>query len=254
MGCGASTGPPAELWKDLPSPFNTKIDAVIWNGVDGSNRVDYIFSGDQVLEYNVWTYAEQRTKAAPVPVAQHQIFGKLPLPFNTKIDAVIWNGVDGSNRVDYIFSGDQVLEYTVWTYAEQRMKAAPVPIAQHHILGKLPSPFNTKIDAVIWNIVDVSGRVDYIFSGDQVLEYTVWTYAEQRMKAAPVPIAQHHILGKLPSPFNTKIDAVIWNIVDVSGRVDYIFSGDQVLQYTVWKHAQQRLKSPAVPMIVQPTV
>ena len=253
MGCLASTaaGDPAgvPVFAALPAPFNSRVDAVLSRFQGGSDECHFIFSGDQVIEYTTWSYAKTPVKAPPMPIASHSIFGRLPAPFNTKIDAVLTKpgGNGSSSECHYVFSGDQVMEITTWSHAKTPVKAPPMPIASHSIFGRLPAPFNTKIDAVLskqnGGEQSGSGECHIALSGDLAMEITTWTYDKTPVKKAPMPIANHSIFGRLPMPFNTKVDAVLSKASNAgSAECHYIFSGDQVMAVTTWSHAPSPLK------------
>ena len=250
MGCGAgsASGAPPQDFTDLPAPFNSRVDAILSKG-GGSNERNYIFSGDQVIEYTTWPYAPRRVVAPPVAIANHTIFGKLPAPFNAKIDAVLTKpgGNGTSGECHYIFSGDQVMEITTWSYASTPVKAPPIAIASHSIFCSLPAPFNSKIDAVLSKpaAVSASAECHYMISGDQVMEFTTWSHAPERVKAPPMSIASHKIFGSLPAPFHTKIDAVLSKpsaTVSGSAECHYVFSGEQVAPVTTWSYASSPLR------------
>lgn len=237
----------------LPAPFNKNIDALIWNGVTGDKRVDYIISGNLIIDYCSFpkparrriSFANSAARASsaaavghgvilnpPVPISEHKVFGKLPAPFNQQIDGVLFNGQKGANRIDMIFSGDQVVEFCC--LGEGLVKSQPVPIAQHRALRMLPEPFNKKIDAVAWNGQPAHMHVDYIFSGHMVVEFNSCP-GFSKLISAPVDIAEHEIFSSLPQPFREKgivVQEILWNGLHGEDRVDYIFCGDQVCEFS----------------------
>jgi hypothetical protein len=267
MGCGASQVAPRgqSPFDDLPMPFDGKIDAVISNNLAGAKRIDYLFSGGLVLEYTVWAGARHRLKAIPCEISSHEIFGQLPAPFNDRIDATIWNGEQGAGRIDYIFSDDQVLEFTAWPQADERVKAAPDAISSSPIFSQLPVPFENKIEATTCNGERGANRIDYLFCDGLVLEFTVWSHAQKRLRAEPCPISEHEMFKQLkpgegdnaagvligpsglpvglPAAFDQQVDAVVWNGLNGAKRIDYLFCGGQVVEYTVWPAAAKRVKA-----------
>jgi hypothetical protein len=166
------------LFKDLPPPFNQHIDAISWNGGLFKDRRDLIFSGDQVLEYTLYSeHPGNRVLNKPKKISERRLFAALPPPFNQKIDAITSNGIIGSTRIEWVFSGGQVAEFVLYSGKEKRLQSPPTSIAANTMFDELPPPFNQKIDAVAWNGALGQGRVDYIFSGGQVLEYKLYQFA-----------------------------------------------------------------------------
>jgi len=123
-----------------------------------------------------------------------------------------------------------------------RLKAGPVPIAQHDILKELPPPFCNKVDAVIMPGKGAT-MASYFFSGDQVVEYYLEPQIlsggfgiSSRLKAGPVPIKQHKIFRELPPPFCERIDAAVMHVTEGNRQVSF-FSGGQVVEYYISEQA-----------------
>ena len=255
-------------FEPFPPPFSERIDAWAWNGCTGmdvleEDRIDYFFSGDQVLTYTLWHWERQdrRVKMPPMKISEHPIFKELPPPFNEKIDAISWNGGHFSARRDLIFSGDQVIEYTLWSkHPSSRVLNKPKRMSERRLFANLPPPFNQKIDAITSNGIIGATRIEWVFSGDQVVEFVMYSGKEKRMREPPMNISAHPYFSELPPPFNQKVDAVAWNGALGQLRIDYIFSGDQVLEYKLYEYALKktllqngkRLQWPAVKLGAQP--
>ena len=170
------------VWKDLPAPFNQKIDAISWNGGRFKDMRYYIFSGDQVIEYTLWDNYHKKTRVMrrPCKIAEHELFKDLPPPFNQKIDAITQSGVRGRTRIEWIVSGDQVVEYLMYSPPRAgggRLHSPPSSIVANPVFDELPPPFSQKIDAFGWNGNQGQLRIDYIYSGGHVLEYKLGEFA-----------------------------------------------------------------------------
>ena len=170
------------VWKDLPAPFNQKIDAISWNGGRFGDMRYYIFSGDQVMEYTLWDKYLKKTRLMRGldKIAEHELFKDLPPPFNHKIDAITQSGVRGRTRIEWIVSGDQVVEYLMYSPPRAgggRLHSPPSSIVANPVFDELPPPFSQKIDAFGWNGNQGQLRIDYIYSGGHVLEYKLGEFA-----------------------------------------------------------------------------
>ena len=233
----------------MPAPFSEKIDATASIAGDMANkgigRVDYFFSGDQVLTYTLWMFEKQskRVKKEPMKISQHPLFNQLPPPFNQKIDAVSWNGGLGRDRIDLIFSGDQVIEYTLWSYASQRCKSQPMKISEHHLFKDLlPAPFNQRIDAISQDSNFSGARLSWLFHDDMVIEYVLYHTigVKHGPRGAPMKIKDSPIFNELPETFTQKIDAFSFNGTAGQMRQDTIYTGDQVMGYKLYQYALKK--------------
>lgn len=244
--CGSSTAPPEAVFEQLPSPFTHNIDAILCKFPGTDSEVNYIFSGNRVVEYSTDSYKKNRVLTPPTEIWAHPVLSQLPSPFNNKIDAVITKFAGGSTEVNYIFSGSQVVEYTTWRNAGSRVKSPPKEICEHPEFKQLPAPFNKKIDGVISKFVGTDSEINYIFSGNQVIEYTTYKHAKSQVRTPAMPIRNHPVFSQLPAPFSEGIDAAIVKFAGSSRERIYIFSRNMVIEFTTWSHATERVRSPPV--------
>jgi len=78
--------PAGSCFAQLPEPFSKKVDAAMCV----SNKKAYLFSGNLVIEYNPSANEKgKRVLKDPVDVKKHPIFGELPMPFSSHIDAAL---------------------------------------------------------------------------------------------------------------------------------------------------------------------
>ena len=111
----------------LPPPFSARLDAVLWHSGDaGGDCSHYFVSGGHVCEYSLRGAA----LGDVVPLSEHAAFAELPDSFRFNLDASLWNGRTGARRVDYIFCGGHVVEYSLDDNAQRgkRLRAGPFPL------------------------------------------------------------------------------------------------------------------------------
>ena len=253
--------PFSEMFKDLPftGPFATALVSP-----DGQHKRLVFFCGEQVCEYAAakrFPTNKSRLVAAPAAIAASALYGDLPAPFSAKVDAAF--EVDGV-PVMYLFCGDSVLRYDAWPdhNTKNRVEAMPCTIATSPVFNELPAPFNMKVDAAVsFNVSSPDGRrvnkrTVILFSGDQTITYAAVTeYDGSKVLSAPCAIAASPLLGQLPPPFNTKIDAAV--CVENTYRSVVFFSGNQAIRYSVhpYKEGNRILAGPVPvhPVAAAPT-
>jgi hypothetical protein len=229
--------PPApfdETYNELPPPFDAQVDAAAC--VDNERRHLVLFSDGQVLTYSAWIYAHhgRRVIEAPCSTKDHPIFGELPAPFDTKIEAAC---CVNSRRMHFLlFSRGQVMLYNA-AKRTKRSRIIEVPRATQgdRVFGDLPEPFASNISAAV--CVHEGSRRLILFSSGQMMKYGATTrQREARVIKSPRPTKRDPVYQELPRPFSANIDAAV--CLNPNSRHFVLFSDGQVMQFCSWSYKQ----------------